>query len=127
MSLVPADRLPDDPEGLALRRDGRAILDAYRAFLQSPAFVHRIDLAVLTKLATDEAATHRVRARAAEILGNLFARGLADYASLVGVREASLRAQGIDAGPSEVNVTQVVQRIEIVREGAKDWRLPDGG
>jgi hypothetical protein len=97
VSLLPPERLPEDPDALALRKDHRAVLDAYRSFLGSPAFLHRIDVAVLTKIATDETAPHRVRARAAEILGNLFSRSLEGYASLLGVREG--RAHGRQAGP----------------------------
>jgi hypothetical protein len=120
VSIVPADRLPEDAEALALRREGRAVLDAYRAFLQHPAFVHRVDLAVLTKLATDEATPQRVRARAAEVLGNFFHRAAEAYAALLGVREANLEAQGIDSSAKAAAVAQVVTKIEIVRD--RDWR-----
>jgi hypothetical protein len=120
LSLLPADRLPDDVDALALRKDARAVLDAYRAFLQHPAFVHRVDLAVLTKLATDDQTPARVRARAAEILGAFFHRAAESYAALLGIREASLQAQGIDTSPKATAVAQVITKIEVVRQ--RDWR-----
>ena len=107
-----------------LRDDGRACLESYRAFLASPAFQHQVDLAILVKVAGDDLAPARDRLRAAEILAKLRLDAMAAVAELTGVREQSLDLLGIKAGPQSVALTQVNQKIEIVR--AKDWRaLPD--
>ena len=103
-----------------LRDEARACLEAYRAFLASPAFQHQVDLAILVKVAGDDLAPARDRLRAAEILSKLRLDAMAAVAELTGVREQSLDALGIRAGPPSVALTQVNQKIEIVR--AKDWR-----
>ena len=135
MTFLPADRLPDRPDALAARSEARAILDAYRAFLGSPAFQHMIDVAVLTKIAGDDAMPPRERRRAAEMLATFRLKALEALASITGVREQVLQELGIDTSMKAVALTQVNTRIEIIRKD--DWRaataefvddaaLPDG-
>lgn len=57
-------------------------LAAYRAFLANPAFVHRLDLAVLTKIAGDEKMPPRDRRQAAEALGMLYLKAVEVMARL---------------------------------------------
>lgn len=115
MSVFSPDRLPKDPDQAELRKEARATLAAYKAFLDSPAFVHRVDIAVLTKIATNESMPVRERRRAAEVLGRLYLDALGKVAELTAPQ----------AGPATaIAVAQVNQRIEIVRED--DWRrLPE--
>lgn len=120
MTYLPADRLPSDADALALRRETQATLDAYRAFLKDPAFLMRVDTKVLTAIAGDPKMPIRERRRAAEVLGTLYLRALEQIGNAIGVREASLQAQGIDPSPHAVAVAQTVTRIEIVRD--KSWR-----
>lgn len=120
MSYLPADRLPEDPEALALRRDARATLDAYAAFLSSPAFQHNMDLAVLTKIAGDDKVPFRERRRAAEVLAKLRLQAMEALADLSAVRAQVLRELGLEEGPKAVSMTQVNTKIEIVR--SDDWR-----
>jgi hypothetical protein len=67
--------------------DARATIAAFRAFLANPAFVHRLDLAVLTKLAGDEKTPVKERRRAAEALGQLYLRAVEVMGGLLRVRE----------------------------------------
>ena len=122
MSFESLDRLPKDPAALALRKEARASLDAYEAFLAHPAFVHRIDLSVLAKLATDENVPARERRRAAEVLVKAHLQANRELADLTCVKEQILDQLGIAPGapPAAVNLTQVNTKIEIVREA--DWR-----
>lgn len=120
MSTFSPERLPRDADLAALRREVRATLDAYAAFLQSPAFLHNIDVAVLTKIAGDENVPHRERRRAAEALAKLRLQAMEALAELAGVRQQVLRELGLEDGPRAVAVTQVNQKIEIVR--MDDWR-----
>lgn len=107
----------------ALKRDARTTLDAYAAFLKSPAFQHNMDLAVLTKIAGDEAVPFRERRRAAEVLAKLRLQAMAALADLSAVREQVMRELGLEDGPKSVSLTQVNTKIEIVR--ADDWRAAD--
>ena len=125
MSTVSTERLPDLSGPMETRRDARATLAAYEAFLEHPAFAHRVDLAVLTKIATDEHMPVRERRRAAEALGLLRLRAMALIADLGGVREQILDELGVvpsRSGVTNVSVTQVnaPMKVEIVRED--DWR-----
>ena len=120
MGLMPLDKLPHDPDRLALRNDARTTLAAYRSFLANPAFIHRIDLAVLTKIAGDEAMPVRERRRAAEMLGKLFVQVMGKMADLACVREQTMDELGLDDKPTAVAVTQVNTKVEIVRQD--DWR-----
>jgi hypothetical protein len=107
-----------------LRAGARDSIESYRTFLNSPAFQHQVDLAILVKVAGDESVPMRERLRAAEILAKLRLEDMAAVAELTGVREQSLDLLGIKAGPQALSLTNVHQKIEIVR--AKDWRaLPD--
>jgi hypothetical protein len=103
-----------------LRSEARASIEAYRAFLASPAFQHQVDLAILVKVAGNESAPMRERLRAAEILARLRLEAMAAVSELTGVREQALDLLGIKTGPQAVALMQVNQKIEIVR--AKDWR-----
>lgn len=120
MSRHALDRLPEDPDGLELRREVRATLDAYNAFLKSPAFQHNLDLAVLTKIAGDETVPPRERRRAAEVLAKLRLEAMAAVAELSAVRQQVLRELGLEETPKATHLTQVNTKIEIVR--ADDWR-----
>ena len=111
-----------------LEREARATIESYRTYLNSPAFQHSIDLAVLVKIAGDEKQPIRERRRAAEVLAKLRLDAMDALATLTGTREQSLEVLGIKQGPQSLALTNVQQKIEIVR--AKDWRaasvLPDG-
>ena len=120
MSTFSPERLPKDTVALTKRTDARAILDAYRSFLKSPAFENNVDLAVLTKLAADEAVPVRERRRSAEMLLRYRLRAMETLASIEGVREQILHDLGIDASTKNVSMTQLNTKIEIVR--ADDWR-----
>jgi hypothetical protein len=99
MSSFPASKLPYDPERLDVRRDARATLAAYQAFLQDPAFANRIDMKVLTRIAGDEKMPPRERRRAAEMIGNLYLKALDKVSDLSCVREQVLMSLGIDPSP----------------------------
>lgn len=123
MTFLPADRLPPDSQALALRKEARAVLDAYEAFLGHPAFVHRVDLSILAKIAADENAPLRERRRAAEVLAHLRLRVLEQVSTLTCVKEQILEQLGIAPAPAAataVAIAQAITRIEVVRE--KDWR-----
>ena len=108
------------PEAAHLEAEARATIEAYRAYLNSPAFQHSIDLAVLVKIAGDDKADIRERRRAAEVLAKLRLQAMEALAELTGTREQSLDRLGLKVGPQTLALTQVNQQIEIVR--AKDWR-----
>ena len=55
---------------------GSEVRHALKAFLAQPAFIHRMDVAVLTKLAGDERTPARERRRAAEALGTMYLKAL---------------------------------------------------
>ena len=124
VSTFSPERLPEDPEALAARKDARTTIEAFRSFLKSPAYENNVDLAVLTKIAADESVPVRERRRAAEMLLRFRLKALETLASLEGVREQVLRDLGIATGPQAVSMTQVNQRIEIIR--ADDWRAAPG-
>ena len=109
------------PDAAHLEDEARATIEAYRAYLSSPAFQHSIDLAVLVKIAGDDTVDIRERRRAAEVLAKLRLQAMEALADLTGTREQSLDRLGLKTGPHTLALTQVNhQQIEIVR--AKDWR-----
>ncbi len=108
------------PEPADLEREAKATIDSYRAYLDSPAFQHSVDLMVLVKIAGDENADIRERRRAAEVLAKLRLQAMQGLAELTGTREQSLDRLGLKTGPHTLALTQVNQTVEIVR--AKDWR-----
>lgn len=114
---------PEPVLGLAaLRKDADAAIAAARALLDAPVFAKQIPLALLTKFASDEKLPARERLRAIVALANLQVRGVEVLASLSGAREQRLKDMGFEAPPQEVHVEQHNTKIEIVREGARDWR-----
>src|SRR5262245_4940604 len=126
--MFPPDRLPQDIDSVELRKEARALLDAYEALLAHPAFVHRVGVSVLAKIAADEQVPPRERRRAAEVLGRLHLLAMKQFAELAGVREQVLDRLGLSpppAGPAAVAVAQVSTKVEIVRE--KDWRDAETG
>lgn len=118
---------PEYDEARRLRREAQAAIDGYKSFLASPAFQHSIDVAVLVKIAGDETADIRERRRAAEVLAKLRLQAMEGLAALIGAREQSLDVLGIKSTGAGVSLTQINQKIEIVR--ATDWRsaAPLGG
>jgi len=108
------------PDAAHLEREAKATIESYRAFLASPAFQHSVDLMVLVKIAGDDSADLRERRRAAEVLAKLRLQAMEALADLTGTREQSLDRLGLKTGPQTLALTQVNQRIEIVR--ANDWR-----
>jgi hypothetical protein len=112
--------VPGADEADQLRRDAQATIDAYKAFLDSPAFQHSIDVAVLVKIAGDDKADIRERRRAAEVLAKLRLQAMEGLAELLGAREQVLDRLGIRPAAQSLALTQINQRIEIVR--ARDWR-----
>jgi hypothetical protein len=108
------------PEPADLERQAAEVIEGYRSYLDSPAFQHQVDLHVLVKIAGDENQPIRERRRAAEVLARLRLEAMDALADLTGTREQALEVLGIKQGPSSVALTQVNQKIEIVR--AKDWR-----
>ncbi len=121
------NRLPAEPRAeadadLVLRTDATAAIEAARALLAAPVFERQIPIALLTKLASDDKVPVRERRRAAEVLANLQVKLIEMVGDLTGAKEHRLRELGIEGTPQEVNLTQVNNRIEIIREGAPDWR-----
>ena len=94
MSYLPAERLRD-PEVMELRRDARAVIDAYRAYLENPAFVHNVDLVVLAKIAADSEMAPRERRRAAEVLGRYRLMALQALGELTAAREQTHEKLGL--------------------------------
>lgn len=123
MTTDTPQRVPDDALRLAAMQQAQEAINAYKAFLANPAFVHRIDLAVLTKIAGDDTMPVRERRRAAEVLGRLYVQALEKVAELTCAKEQMLKELGLEAGPKAVAVAQINQRIEIVRHD--DWRDSD--
>ncbi len=111
---------PRGPDAAQLEGEARTTIEAYRAYLDSPAFQHSVDLMVLVKIAGDETADIRERRRAAEVLAKLRLQAMEALADLTGTREQSLDRLGLKTGPHTLALTQVNQKIEVVR--AKDWR-----
>jgi hypothetical protein len=117
--------LPVPVNALAMRAEADAAIEAARALLGHPAFAQNLGVAVLSRMALDEKGPAKERRRCAEVLAHLQLRTIEALASLTGAREQRLKDLGIEAPPQEVNLTQVNQRIEIVREGARDWRTEE--
>lgn len=113
MTFLPANRLPSDPDALALRKDAQTTLKAYAAFLADPAFTHRVDLKVLTAIAGDSKMPVRERRRAAEILGKLFLTALDQAADLGCVREQVMLSLGIDPRPGGTTVAVDARSVHI--------------
>src|SRR5437773_1565675 len=83
------------PELTALGGDALTVLAAYRSILANPAFVHNVDLAILTKIATDDRLSPRERRRAAEALSALRMRSLERFSDLTCAREQAMRGLGL--------------------------------
>lgn len=116
-----SDDLPADPEVERLQREGREASDAYRQFLGHAAYQHDIDVAVLSKLATDDKVPERERLRAAAQLLKYRFEAMEKWVEVTAAREQNMERLGIKApGSPSVALTQVNNRIEIVR--ATDWR-----
>lgn len=111
---------PESALAVGFEQEAKDAIESYRRFLSSPAFQHTVDLAVLVKVAGDERAPMRDRLRAAEVLAKLRLEAMAAVASLTGAREQRLDAMGLKPGPQTLALTNVNQKIEIVR--ASDWR-----
>lgn len=122
MSGLPAPAADSD---LALRQDAALALEAAKAILAAPVFEKQIPIALLMKLATDEKVPRREQLRAMQTLAHLHLRAVEIVAELSGAREQRLKDLGIAASPQEVHVEQHNTRIEIVREGARDWRTAE--
>jgi len=122
---VPSPETPDAT--LVARRDADLALEYAKALLAAPVFQKQLPLAFLTAMAHGEHAHPREKLRAAEALLAAQLKAIEIVANVTGAREQRLKDLGIAAPPQEVNLTQVNQRIEIVREGARDWRTAEGG
>lgn len=109
-----------EPAAEMLRRQADEVIEAHRAYVASPAFQHSVGLAVLTKIASDDSAPIRERRRAAEVLAKLRLQAMTALAQLAGAREQSLDTLGLSPNPQAMALTQINQRVEIVR--AADWR-----
>lgn len=116
------------PSDLApLQADARLAIASLKAFLASPVFASQVPLALLTRMASDPAVPVKEQRRCREVLATLQLKATEMLASLTGAREQRLKDLGIDAAPNEVHVEQHNTKIEIVREGARDWRTGEGG
>jgi len=115
-SPAPGDR------GIVAREDVSSSLAAVKALLDHPALARDVGLAVLSRMALDENAPAKERRRCGEVLAQLKVRATELWATLTGAKEQRLKDLGLEAGPQEVHVEQHNTRIEIVREGARDWR-----
>lgn len=100
---------------------------ALRALLAHPAMAQDVGLNVLARMALDDKIPPREKRRCAEVLAHLKLKAVEVAAHVTGAREQHLRALGISSGPQEVNVTQHNTKIEIIREGARDWRTAESG
>ena len=118
MADLPA-KADDAPErALAPHRDAEAAVEAARSMLASAVFERQVPIALLTKLASDESVPVRERRRCAEVLARLQLKLIETVAQITGAKEQRLKQMGIDAAAGDVHMTQVNNRIEIVREGA---------
>jgi hypothetical protein len=123
VSLVPANRLPSDPDRLEARREARAILDAYKGFLAAPAFAQNVDLNVLTKMAADEKTPPREKRRAAEMLMAFRFKAMEQIASLSATREQVMQELGIDLAPKLApTYTQVNAQVNLNTENSHGAR-----
>jgi len=126
VSDLPPPTPADDP-ALALRTEARIALDAAKAILAAPVFEKQYPIALLMKFATDDRVPRKEQLRAMQTLAHLHLRAVEIVAELTGAKEQRLKDLGIETAPQEVHVEQHNTRIEIVREGAKDWRTVEGG
>lgn len=124
MGIVPTDRLEGDADARALRRDARTTIRALQALLESPAFTHNVDLAVLTKIAADESMRPRERRRAAEVLCAMRLRTLTTLADLLGVREQSLASVGLGEAGRGQSVPAIQVNISVPKPAAARPRPP---
>jgi hypothetical protein len=126
MSAFSPERLPEDAEAAGLKREARATLQVYAAFLQNPAFQHRVDIAVLTKIATDDTMAPRERRRSAEMIGLLFLKALDRMAEITGVREQVLKGLGLDPASvkavalQQVNTSVLVDARQVTVQADRD-------
>ena len=120
MSMHSLDKLPWDADRLNLKKDAQATLTAYKAFLKDPAFEHRIDVKVLVQIAANDGMPLRERLRASEMLAKMRMKAMAQVAELTCVKEQVLDQLNLKDANQQVNLTQVNQTIEIVRQD--DWR-----
>jgi len=102
-------------------------VEALRALLDHPALKHDTGLTVLGRMAVDPNVPARERRRCGEVLATLKLKAVELYGALTGSKEQHLHALGISQAPQEVHVEQHNTKIEIVREGARDWRTVEGG
>ena len=103
------------------------VLAAALALLGHPALAQNLGLSVLARMALDEKLPAKERRRCGEVLAQLKLKAVELAAHVSGAREQRLRALGIETGPQEVHVEQHNTKIEIVREGQRDWRTAEGG
>lgn len=117
MSDLPVPASSGSPENAAIV--------ALRALLAHPAMAQDVGLNVLARMALDDKVPARERRRCGEVLAQLKLKATEAYGALTGAREQHLQALGISTSPQEVHVEQHNTRIEIVREGARDWRTSE--
>ena len=124
-----SDSLPvpaDDAHAIATR-DVSAAIAAVKGLLAAPVFERNLPVALLTKMAADPNVPAREQRRCMETLAHLQLDAARLLGDLTGARDQRLKDLGIQAGPQEVHVEQHNTRIEIVREGQRDWRTAEGG
>jgi hypothetical protein len=110
---------------LARPADPGTALRVYEEFLGHQAFVHRVDLAVLTKIAVDERAPARERRRAAEALGQLYLRAVEIVGQLARVKEEVVGPWG--AAPERSRHGRSSRPRARGRRAAPSARPGDGG
>lgn len=121
-----SERLPVPAPGEStLAPEADAAIDAARALLAHPALAQDLGIAVLARMALDDKVPPKERRRCGEVLLNLKVKAIEVVGALTGSRERHLRALGISQAPQEVHVEQHNTRIEIVREGQRDWRTAE--
>ncbi len=122
-----SERLPVPAPPSAMQPAEDPVVTALHALLAHPALAQNLGLTVLSRMALDERIPAKERRRCGEVLAQLKLKAMELAAHVTGARERALRDQGITQGPTEVHVEQHNTRIEIVREGSRDWRTADGG
>ena len=122
-----SERLPAPAAPRTMQPAEDPIVTGLLALLSHPALAQNLGLTVLSRMALDEKLPAKERRRCGEVLAQLKLKAMELAAHVTGARERALRDQGITQGPTEVHVEQHNTRIEIVREGSRDWRTADGG
>lgn len=122
-----SESLPAPAPAAGMQPAEDPVVAAALALLAHPALAQNLGLAVLSRMALDEKLPAKERRRCGEVLAQLKLRAVEIAAHVTGARERALRDQGITQGPTEVHVEQHNTKIEIVREGARDWRTVEGG